>query len=185
MPHENAAAAGSGNILAQEPEEHPMREAGHPGGPGKLTLAQQEYVVERLAAFDSPGAIARSLREEFNLKICRTTVAKYDPTRFARCPPRWKELFYAKRQAILTAKGVRSAVDRAVHMRTRERVALRAIETLAGNILNNIARQAGKGFVPARAGKATLTDAERARAILALLQKVEASAAGDQAPQPE
>ena len=30
---------------------------------GKLTTAQQEYVVERLAGFDGPGALMRSMRD--------------------------------------------------------------------------------------------------------------------------
>ena len=35
----------------------------------KLNDAQREYVVERLAAFESPIAIARSLYQEFGIRI--------------------------------------------------------------------------------------------------------------------
>ena len=159
-----------------------MSETERPRRRGKLTTAQQEYVVERLAAFDSPSAIARSLRDELDIDIGHQAVGRYDPTRFRNCPRRWKALFEAKRLAILQDKGARSAAARAVRMRTRERVALRTIESLAGGILENIARQAGAGFVSPHAGKPggrPLTDVERARAVMALLQKVEADEAAN------
>ncbi len=87
-----------------------MRAAGAPGGPGKLTTAQQEYVVERLAAFDNPGTVAHGVREKFGITLTRQAVEQYDPTRDRRCPARWTTLFWLRRQAILESKGLHGAV---------------------------------------------------------------------------
>ena len=148
-----------------------MRAAGAPGGPGKLTTAQQEYVVERLAAFCNPGEVVRSVREKFGITLTRQAVEQYDPTRDRRCPARWTTLFRLRRQAILESKGLHGAVDRAAQSRSRERVALCAIEGLAADMLETLARQIGGGA--AQPAAPPLTDAERARAILALLNEVQ------------
>ena len=158
-----------------------MRAAGAPGGPGKLTTAQQEYVVERLAAFDNPGAVVRSVREKFGIALTRQAVEQYDPTRDRRCPSRWTTLFQLRRRAILESKGLHGAVDRAAQSRSRERVALCAIEALAADMVATLARQIG-GAAAQRAAP-PLTDAERARAIVALLAKaqmLDADAATDE-----
>jgi hypothetical protein len=153
-----------------------MRAAGAPGGPGKLTTAQQEYVVERLAAFDNPDAVVRSVREKFGIALTRQAVEQYDPTRDKRCPARWTTLFWLRRQAILESRGLHGAVERAAQSRSRERVARCAIEALAADMLETLARQIGVGAAqraaPQRAAP-PLTDAERARAILALLNEVQ------------
>ena len=146
-----------------------MRAAGAPGGPGKLTTAQQEYVVERLAAFCNPGAVVHSVREKFGIALTRQAVEQYDPTRDKRCPARWTALFRLRRQAILESKGLHGAVARAAQ---RERVARCAIEALAADMIETLARQVG----PPRESPPVApprSDAERARAILALLDEVQ------------
>jgi hypothetical protein len=40
---------------------------------GKLMTELKEYVVQRLAAYDSAGAIMRSLREEFGITMTRAS----------------------------------------------------------------------------------------------------------------
>jgi hypothetical protein len=153
-----------------------MKAAGAPGGRGKLTTAQQEYVVERLAAFDSPSTVARSLHDEFGIAVTRRSTSRYDPTRNPKCPARWTMLFHAKRQAILQHKGAQAAVNRAVRLRSRERAALRAIDALAGNFLDDAVRQVEAGSPPPSGPQPTgrpLTDEERTRAIMALLEKTQ------------
>jgi hypothetical protein len=157
-----------------------MRAAGAPGSPGKLTTAQQEYVVERLAAFENPDTVVRSVGEKFGIAITRQALWRYDPTRNPGCPARWTVLFHARRQAILESKGAPGALDRAAQ---RERVTRCAIEALAGSMLEDIVRQMGAGRTPPRGAPPArpLTDAERARAILALLAKAQPA---DEAVQP-
>ena len=145
-----------------------MKAAGAPGsGPGKLTTAQQEYVVERLAAFDSPLQVARSVREKFGISITRNSIRRYDPTRHPECAARWKELFYAARHAMLRNKGQAAALDRA---------ALRAFDAHADGMLEQLLRRIDAGSPPPcgpQRVERPLTDAERTRAILALLAKTQ------------
>ena len=143
-----------------------MKAAGAPGsGPGKLTTAQQEYVVERLAAFDSPLEVARSVRDKYGISITRNSIRRYDPTRYPKCAARWKELFYAARHAMLRNKGQAAALDRA---------ALRAFDAHADGMLEQLLRRIDAGSPPPcgpQRVERPLTDAERTRAILALLRK--------------
>ena len=143
-----------------------MKAAGAPGsGPGKLTTAQQEYVVERLAAFDSPLEVARSVRDKYGISITRNSIRRYDPTRYPECAARWKELFYAARHAMLRNKGQAAALDRA---------ALRAFDAHADGMLEQLLRRIDAGSPPPcgpQRVERPLTDAERTRAILALLRK--------------
>ena len=149
-----------------------MRAAGAPGGPGKLTTAQQEYVVERLAAFDHPATVVRSVRAKFGIALTRQAVEQYDPTRDRRCPARWSALFRLRRQAILESRGLHGAVAREAQSQSRERVARCAIEALAADMLETLARQVGAPR-EAQPAQAPRSDAERARAILALLEEVD------------
>ena len=41
----------------------------------KLTEAQKDYVIRRLAAYDTPTEIQRDLREKFGVEITRQAVA--------------------------------------------------------------------------------------------------------------
>ena len=58
-------------------------------------------------------------------------------------PGRWTTLFRLRRQAILESKGLHGAVDRAAQSRSRERVALCAIEALGADMVATLARQIG------------------------------------------
>ena len=78
----------------------------------KLTIRQKEYVVERLAGFDSPVAIVKGLKEEFGVTVTRQAVEQYDRKRRRKCAPRWERLFDATRRTIIEGKaacGVASA----------------------------------------------------------------------------
>ena len=68
----------------------------------RLTCEQKAMVVGRLAAYESPSAIARSLREDYGIDITPQAIARYDPTRYSRkpCPKRWALLFHAVRDKI-------------------------------------------------------------------------------------
>ena len=101
----------------------------------KLTDAQREYVVERLAGYDSPVAIAKSLQQEFGISITHQSVARYDPTRSRKCPQRWKLQFFATRRAIIEAKAARGAANAIMRTRQRERLMVRVLELGADRII--------------------------------------------------
>ena len=134
----------------------------------KLTDAQREYVVERLAVFETPTAVARSLQQEFGIRISHQAVARYDPTRSAKCPERWKLLFVATRNSFTEGKAARGAANAILRTRKRERLMLRAVEAIANRIIRSTAEYEDDAFVEPK----PLTDEESARRICALIKKV-------------
>jgi hypothetical protein len=87
------------------------------GNAPKLTRAQKAEVVRRLASYESPSLIAKSLKEDFGIEITRQAVAFYDPTQYSNrpSPKRWSQLFWRTRARIIKGK-----VDiGAVHPRVR------------------------------------------------------------------
>jgi len=73
----------------------------------KLTDEQKIYVVQRLAAYDKPRAIARDLARQFGVTVTHHAIAPYDPGRGAgrHLAPRWRELFARERAAYLASTG--------------------------------------------------------------------------------
>ena len=169
--------------------------AGH--SRGKLNDRLKEYVVERLAGFDSVSAIVKSLREEFGVTVCRQSIEQYHALRRPRCAERWKELFVATRRAIIEGKAERGAANKMVRLRWRENMVLRAMEredfALADRLLNSIAGEVGDGKWDASEER-PITAADRARVLAALVAQTEAEqahaaanrdAAADHEPDPD
>ena len=147
---------------------------------GKLNDRLKEYVVERLAGFDSPGAIVKSLREEFGVTVCRQSIEQYHPLRRPRCAEKWKLLFVATRRAIIEGKAERGAANKMVRLRWRENMVLRAMEredfALADRLLNSIAGEVGDGKWDESEDR-PITAADRARVLAALVAQAEAEQA--------
>jgi len=152
--------------------------AGH--SRGKLNDRLKEYVVERLAGFDSVSAIVKSLREEFGVTVCRQSIEQYHALRRPRCAERWKELFVATRRAIIEGKAERGAANKMVRLRWRENMVLRAMEredfALADRLLNSIASEVGEGKWEESEAR-PITEADRARVLAALVAQTQAERA--------
>ena len=147
---------------------------------GKLNDRLKEYVVERLAGFDSPSAIAKSLRDEFGVTISRQSIEAYHALRRPRCAEKWKELFVATRRAIIEGKAERGAANKMVRLRWRENMVLRAMEredfALADRLLNSIAGEVGEGKCD-ESEERPITEADRTRVLAALVAQAEAEQA--------
>ena len=91
----------------------------------KLTGDQKADVVRRLAAYDLPGAIARSMKEDLGIEITRQAIAFYDPTRYSRrrCPKRWAALFWDTRAEIIAGKADVGAAHGVVRVRRLDQMA--------------------------------------------------------------
>ena len=153
---------------------------------GKLTDRLKEYVIERLAGFDSPVAIVRSLREEFGISITRQTIEQYDPTRGRNPAKKWREQFFALRHEILEGKAARAAARKGVRLRWLENMAIHAMAqgdyALADRLLGSIAREVGdrrsnEGEAKPNEASTPVTAADRARVLAALIAQAEAEQA--------
>lgn len=91
----------------------------------KLTEAHKVDVVLRLAGYDSPAAIARSLKEEFGINIRACSIAFYDPTSFrgSHCPERWATLFHETRAKIIAGLSDIGAANKMVRVRWLDQMA--------------------------------------------------------------
>ena len=133
-------------------ESREPRPRGRADSFGKLTENEKEYVVHRLAAYDSPSAVQKGLSEEFGVKIARQSLLFYDPTKRAsrRLREKWKSLFHATREALHKGSAEIGACHALVRIRWREQMALKEMEAdnsqRANEILDSIARDVGDCF---------------------------------------
>jgi|ERR1043166_3246459 hypothetical protein len=117
----------------------------------KLTEAQKVDVVLRLAGYDSPPAIARSLKEEFDITIAVSSIAFYDPTSShgGRCPERWATLFHETRAKILAGLSDVGATNKMVRVRWLDQMARREMaednSAEARALLKQVAEEMSEG----------------------------------------
>jgi|EndMetStandDraft_4_1072995.scaffolds.fasta_scaffold187676_2 hypothetical protein len=133
----------------------------------KLNEAQRDQIVVRLAAFEAPMEICRSLQRELGITITRQYICRLDPTRNPRCPEKRRRRFFAVREAILREKGEADA-EHAMRGRSRERKVLRAVRLLADQFLDVVAREMRATL----ARRPDISDSHRARALSAFIKKV-------------
>lgn len=79
----------------------------------------------RLAAFEQPSAIAKSMKEDLGIEITPQAIAFYDPTRYAgkACPKCWADLFWTMRAEIIAGKADVGVAYRAVRVRWLDQMA--------------------------------------------------------------
>jgi hypothetical protein len=133
----------------------------------KLTVAQRDQIVVRLAAFEAPCEIRTIIKREFGITISHQYICQLDPTRNPGCPERWRRRFFAVREAILREKG-QAAAEHVMRGRWRERQVLRAVKALADQFLNVIGREVRETL----AKRPDISDTHRARALSAFIKKV-------------
>jgi len=117
----------------------------------KLTEAQKVDVVLRLAGYDSPTAIARSLKEEFGITIAAQSIAFYDPTtrKGKACPQRWATLFHETRAKIIAGLSDIGAANKMVRVRWLDQMARSQMaaenSTEARALIRQAAEEMGEG----------------------------------------
>ena len=128
----------------------------------KLSDAQREYIVRRLAAYDSPTAIQRDVRTRYGIEVSSQAIEQYDPTRVPACGKRWAGLFYTVRK-----DRIASEADQITRARQVERLALRIVERLESRILEG--PDAARGFAKE---PGAITDEDRLRALKVFVAKL-------------
>ena len=88
----------------------------------KLTKNQKAYIVVRLACYNSPAAIRKSLKEDFGIEITPQALERYNPTRSTgrACPEQWATLFYETRRKLVEGRvGYRRCAQDGAHTLAR------------------------------------------------------------------
>lgn len=141
----------------------------------KLTDTQREWIVDRIACYDTPSQIADAFKDEFGFVITRQQVEEYDPEK--RSPAKkWVALHGAIRKRLLDEKAALPISHRNWRLRELEDMARRAKKQknykLAAELLEQAAKEQGEYYTNHRNKEPTaLTEEERvARMRDAILQ---------------
>ena len=116
----------------------------------KLTEEQQIYLVQRVAGFDSPRAIIKSMQEEFGITITHTTVQYYNPSTYhgRLSADKWKTLFDETRKAIIEGRVEIGVANKMVRLRRLDAMAQDAMDegnfNSAVKVLAQAARETGE-----------------------------------------
>ena len=133
----------------------------------KLSPAQRDEIVVRLAAFESPRAISDHIKREHGIGISRRYIRSLDPTGNPKCPEKSRRRFFAVRESILKEKG-NAAAAFVMRRRWRERTVLRAVKALADQFLHIVGQEVREML----AKRPDISDTHRARALAAFVKKV-------------
>ena len=123
----------------------------------KLQEKHKEYVVKRLACYDTPKEVAEGLKEEFNLKMTLQGIEYYNPKRAAgKClSEKWRLMFEETRRHFLdnaaeyvplANKTVRLAELSKMHAAHKSR----NNHVAAAQVIEQIAKEVGGSFTNRR-----------------------------------
>lgn len=135
------------------------------GSSSKLSDTTRKFIVERIAAFDSPQTVVGALREEFGVTITRQGVAFYDPTVGAKPAAKWCALFDTARAAFLKEIGDIPIAQRAVRLRRLDRMAVHAEARGNFALAAALNRQAAEDLGGAYSNRRELTGADGAQLV--------------------
>lgn len=63
----------------------------------------KRFIINALAAFDTPSQVSAAVKEEFGLEVARQVVEAHDPTKHAgrNLAAKWREMFEASRAGFI------------------------------------------------------------------------------------
>lgn len=122
----------------------------------RLKEAEQRFIVQALACYDTPSQVAEAVKEEFGIEVSRQQVASYDPTKAVGkgTSKKWVELFHATRERFRKEVAEIPIADQAYRLRQLQRMAQEAMKrkniVLAASLLEQAAKEAGGMFTNKR-----------------------------------
>lgn len=123
---------------------------------GKLTDEQRLYVVQRLACFDSLSSVMEGVKSEFGVDISMQGIECYDPNKAAGrgLSKKWKTIFEETRAAFLADVSQIPIANRAVRLRTLQRMADTSERqknmVLTASLLEQAAKEVGEAYTNKR-----------------------------------
>lgn len=101
----------------------------------ELTDEVKIFIVQRLACWDTPSQVAKSVNDEFGLNLPRQNIHKYDPTVKAgqELSEKLRTIFEETRKAFTEETSAIGIAHKAVRLRALDRMARTAEDR--GNIL--------------------------------------------------
>lgn len=118
----------------------------------RITAEHKTYIVQCLACFDSPKAVADGVKQEFGLEISRQAVEAYDPNKRQgkNLAKKWRQLFDETRKTFLEDTSAIAISHKPVRLRTLQRMAIKAEDmgnmALAAQLNEQAAKEMGEAY---------------------------------------
>lgn len=118
----------------------------------QMTDAVRMFIIQALAAFDTPSMVAEAVKEEFGVTISRQGVHAYDPTKAAGkdLKEEWRTLFEESRKAFLDNVADIPIANKAMRLRALQRMASKAEGmknlALAARLHEQAAKEVGNAY---------------------------------------
>jgi hypothetical protein len=90
-----------------------------------LTDEIKEFIVKRLACYDTPSQVVQAVNVHFEVTVSRQQVHRYDPDCSDPPAQRWKDLHAETRQALLREVAEIGVAQKAVRLAMLDRMARR------------------------------------------------------------
>jgi len=116
----------------------------------------KRFIVNALAAFDTPSQVAAAVKEEFGLDVSRQAVEAHDPTKHAgrALALKWREMFEASRAGFITDATLVPIAHRSTRLRALQRMAHAAEKAknypLAAQLHKQAAEEMGNAYTNRR-----------------------------------
>lgn len=122
----------------------------------RLTAEHKTFIVQRLACFDTPSAVADAVKEIFGIEIVRQSIQSYDPTKVSgkALAKKWQALFTETREKFLSDTSDIAISHKSVRLQRLERMADKAEKSknyvLAASLLEQAAKECGDQYTNLR-----------------------------------
>jgi len=85
----------------------------------------KRFIINALAAFDSPSQVSAAVKEEFGIDVARQVVEAHDPTKFAgrNLAAKWRTMFEASRKGFINEATSVPIAHRSTRLRALFRMA--------------------------------------------------------------
>lgn len=114
------------------------------------------FVIQGLAAFDSPSQVADAVKQEYGVEMTPQAVQAYDPTKYAgrNVAPKWKVEFEKARKAFVEDSSSIPIAHRSTRLRALQRMAAKAESMknfpLAAQLHKQAAEEMGNAYTNRR-----------------------------------
>lgn len=114
------------------------------------------FIINALAAFDTPSQVAAAVKEEFGVEVTRQAVEGHDPSKHAgrNLSGKWREMFEAARKAFIEDATLVPIAHRGVRLRALQRMAQKAEAKgnipLAAQLHKQAAEEVGNAYTNRR-----------------------------------
>lgn len=116
----------------------------------------KRFIINALAAFDTPSQVADAVKEEFGLTVSRQAVEAHDPTKHAgrKLASKWRDLFEASRTGFINEATQVPIAHRSTRLRALHRMAQNAERKgnypLAAQLHKQAAEEMGNAYTNKR-----------------------------------